>query len=257
MSQTAPSAWLASDDIEARFGRLQLRLAKTKQDMQAVQRLRAVRFRGDLRVSDLDRFDPFCAHLLVSDADDGAALCAARLRLLCDHEEITRSYCAQVYDLERLAASGLRLMEIGRICLREDHVQDPDTPRALLAGLTRAARAGAADMLIGCASFRGADPERHRAALRYLHARHIGPEDLRPTRGTGEICELAFAAGTVAADDLRGIPALLRLYLAMGGWVSDHAVCDRDLDTLHVFAAVDISAIPAARLQRLQMLARR
>ncbi len=226
--------------------------------MRAVQDLRAVRFRGDPRASDLDRFDPLCVHLLVTDREDGAALCAARLRMLTSLEEVLTSYCAQVYDLGRLAASGLRLMEIGRICLRADHVQDPDAPRALLAGLTRAAQAGGADMLIGCASFPGAAPARHRKALRYLHARHIGPEGLRPGRGagSGETYELARAAGPVAADDLRRIPALLRLYLAMGGWVSDHAVCDRDLDTLHVFAAVDISAIPPARLRVLQTLAK-
>jgi hypothetical protein len=33
----------------------------------------------------------------------------------------------------------------------------------------------------------------------------------------------------------------------MGGWVSDHAVFDRDLEAMHVFTAVDINAIPQAR----------
>lgn len=256
MKEIAPSDWIDPGAVEARFGRLHLRLAVTEQDMQAVQRLRAVRFRDDPRVSDLDRFDPLCTHLLVTDGEDGAAVCAARLRMLTSREEVLRSYCAQFYDLEGLAASELRLMEIGRICLRGDHVQNPDTPRALLAGLTRAAQAGGADMLIGCASFRGAAPARHCNALRYLNARHLGPEALRPGRSDScETYDLARAPGPVAADDLRGIPALLRLYLVMGGWVSDHAVCDRDLDTLHVFAAVDISAIPPARLRVLQMLA--
>ena len=43
------------------------------------------------------------------------------------------------------------------------------------------------------------------------------------------------------------MPPLLRSYLAMGGWVSDHAVVDRDLDTLHVFTGLEIGAIPPAR----------
>ena len=38
----------------------------------------------------------------------------------------------------------------------------------------------------------------------------------------------------------------------MGGWVSDHAVVDNDLGTLHVFTGVEISRIPAARARLLR-----
>ena len=55
---------------------------------------------------------------------------------------------------------------------------------------------------------------------------------------------------------LRGLPPLLRSYLAMGGWVSDHAVVDRDLNTLHVFTAVEISSIPAERAETLRAVGR-
>ena len=40
------------------------------------------------------------------------------------------------------------------------------------------------------------------------------------------------------------MPPLLSTYLLMGGWVSDHAVIDRDLNTMHFFTAIDIKAIP-------------
>lgn len=43
------------------------------------------------------------------------------------------------------------------------------------------------------------------------------------------------------------LPPLLRTYLMMGGWVSDHAVVDRHLNTLHVFTGLEIRAIPPAR----------
>jgi len=46
---------------------------------------------------------------------------------------------------------------------------------------------------------------------------------------------------------MRRMPPLLRSYLLLGGWVSDHAVIDRDLNTLHVFTGVEISRVPAAR----------
>ena len=51
------------------------------------------------------------------------------------------------------------------------------------------------------------------------------------------------------------MPPLLRTYLSMGGWVSDHAVVDRQMNTLHVFTGVEISAIPPARKRLLRAVA--
>ena len=51
------------------------------------------------------------------------------------------------------------------------------------------------------------------------------------------------------------MPPLLRTYLMMGGWVSDHAVMDRQLGTMHVFTGVEIKAIPPARARALRALA--
>ena len=53
---------------------------------------------------------------------------------------------------------------------------------------------------------------------------------------------------------LARMPPLLRTYLLMGGWVSDHAVFDRKRETMHVFTAVDINAIPKARKRLLRAL---
>ena len=52
-----------------------------------------------------------------------------------------------------------------------------------------------------------------------------------------------------------GMPPLLRSYLVMGGWVSDHAVVDNDLNTLHVFTGLEISAIPPGRARLLRAAA--
>ena len=246
---------LGAGQIDAQLGAVSLRLAADAEDMQSVARLRAVRFRGNLSVGDLDRFDPLCSHLLVLRTSDATPLGTARFRVLSSEDEIRTCYSAQFYDLSALAESGLRLMEIGRICMRAGHAQETDIPRALLAGLTRAAQAMQADLLMGCASFDGASPEDHIAAMRYLRARHVGPGALRPAKGPYETFDLDTITDPAQPEDQRHVPALLRLYLAMGGWVSDHAVCDRDLDTLHVFTAVEVRAIPPARLRALQMLA--
>ena len=51
------------------------------------------------------------------------------------------------------------------------------------------------------------------------------------------------------------MPPLLRSYLAMGGRVSDHAVIDRQLNTLHVFTGLETAAIPEARKRLLRAVA--
>ena len=51
------------------------------------------------------------------------------------------------------------------------------------------------------------------------------------------------------------MPPLLRTYLGMGGWVSDHAVIDRAMNTLHVFTGVEVAAIPPARAKALRAIA--
>ena len=238
-----------------RMGRLQIGLVTGDPGLRAVQSLRATRFRGHTDRSDLDRFDPLCRHLLICESAGGAPLATARLRVLDSPQAMADSYTGQFYDLTALGARGMRLMEIGRICLAEDAREDPDALRALLAGLTRQAQAARIDMLMGCASFTGADPARHRAALAYLAARHVGPASLRPHYRSALALPLPEAPRAMQAEGLARIPPLLRMYLGMGGWVSDHAVRDPDLDTLHVFAAVEVSGIPAMRLRRLQGLA--
>jgi len=51
---------------------------------------------------------------------------------------------------------------------------------------------------------------------------------------------------------LRRMPPLLRSYLVMGGWVSDHAVIDNDLNTLHVFTGVEVKRVPRKRVSLLR-----
>ncbi|MFN7001799.1 MAG: GNAT family N-acetyltransferase [Roseinatronobacter sp.] len=238
------------------IGQLTVRLAQSSADMTAVQSLRNIRFRGAPGIRDLDAFDPLCLHLLVRKSPEERVLATARLRVVSGVAEVTSSYSAQFYDLVDLARSDRRCMEIGRICIDGDHVHDPDVLRALLAGLTRLAQEARAEILMGCASFRGADPQRHADALAYLAAHHIGPTELRPGRGSGQVMDLPRLSADSSMTGLRKVPALLRLYLGLGGWVSDHAVIDTDLDTLHVFAAVEVAAIPPARQRALQLLAR-
>jgi putative hemolysin len=79
----------------------------------------------------------------------------------------------------------------------------------------------------------------------------------RPGRKAAEVVDFPALAGGVTdrRAALAALPPLLRTYLGMGGWVSDHAVVDRELDTLHVFTCVEVDRIPAARAASLRAVA--
>ncbi|MBT8476823.1 MAG: ornithine-acyl-ACP acyltransferase, partial [Alphaproteobacteria bacterium] len=110
------------------------------------------------------------------------------------------------------------------------------------------------EMLFGCSSFRGTDADTYRDAFAILKERHLAPKRWLPKVKAPDV--FRFARRLRRKPDARRamltMPPLLRSYLVMGGWVSDHAVVDRDMDTLHVFTGLEISAIPPARARLLR-----
>ena len=112
-------------------------------------------------------------------------------------------------------------------------------------------------MLFGCSSFHGTDAEYYADAFAMLKERHIAPRRWLPRIKAPNV--FRFAQRLRRAPDrkraLKTMPPLLRSYLTMGGWVSDHAVVDTDLNTLHVFTGLEIRAIPPARARALRAVA--
>jgi L-ornithine Nalpha-acyltransferase len=248
--------------LALRQGRYTARLAETPADLMAAQTLRYQCFMeargiaGTAQDHDTDRFDAACLHMLVEQTGSGALACTYRLMPLESGTGLHLSYAAQFYDLEGLSSFPAPMMELGRFCVAPGHAPDADLLRVAWGAIARIVDAKAVQMLFGCASFDGADPVKHHAALQSLAAHHLGPKAMQPRKRHSET--VAYAEKVTAFDPRLAqaqTPALLRTYLMMGGWVSDHAVLDRQLDTLHVFTALDIAAIPPARARALRAVA--
>lgn len=240
-------------------GRFRARLAESPEDIRAAQRLRYMAFRagrgaGTEDELDRDAFDERCQHLLIETLRGGAVVGTCRLLMIRQADALQACYAAQFYDLAPLARCQTPMLEIGRFCLLPSE-RDADALRLAWAALTRIVDAEGVTLMFGCSSFSGVAIEPHRDALALLAAGHIGPSNQRPGCKT----EAALPLTPALHDPRRALgqmPPLLRSYLAMGGWVSDHAVLDRDLDTLHVFTAVEIAAIPPVRAKLLRLDAR-
>lgn len=248
--------------LDRPIGRYRVRFSRAPEDMVAAQTLRyrafVARSSGEKPGGiDADAHDSACLHALIRSDDDELAGCF-RLMFLADGREIGQSYSAQFYDLSSLAGFAAPMVEIGRFCTRPG-LRDPDILRAAWAALTQLVDTRWVAMLFGCSSFTGAAVAPHLDALALLRARHLAPARWRPGIRAGEVIVLDDALQGHAADLQRGLrtmPPLLRSYLAMGGWVSDHAVIDRALDTIHVFTGVEIAAVPPARARLLRALVR-
>lgn len=218
--------------------------------------LRGKAFRGG-KGQDRDPFDHRCLHVLVEDQATGALVATFRLLSFPTGAEVGESYSAQFYDLSPLAGYKANLVEMGRFCLDPD-CHDPDVLRIAWAALTRYVDSHAVGLLFGCTSFAGTDPARYRDAFALLLDRHIGPEVWRPLAKSPDIVRFASRPANPAPDIKRAVqslPPLLRTYLAMGGWVSDHAVIDADLGTMHVFTALETRSVPAPRAKILRQIA--
>lgn len=240
-------------------GRYSVRFAESDDDIRAAQRLRWLCFLGNRGLDqaedglDADDFDGACRHVLVTENRSGTLVCCFRILPLTGRE-IARSYSAQYYNLRRLEDYDGKMVEMGRFCIHPEH-KDPNILRLAWGAMSRYVEDEGVGMLFGCSSFMGADPEAHADALAMLRERHLAPKRWLPRVKAPNVFRFARALRRRKADEkaaMLGMPPLLRSYLLMGGWVSDHAVVDPKLNTIHVFTGLEISAIPPARVRLLR-----
>lgn len=239
-----------------RRGRYSVRFAEGPADVAAAQRLRYRCFRGrdGSEGLDADRFDAACLHVLVEETAGGQLICCFRLLPFADGRGIGDSYAAQFYDLGNLASYAGRMVEMGRFCVHPDW-RDADVLRVAWGAMTRYVDEQGVELLFGCSSFQGTEAERYMDAFALLNERHLAPKRWVPRVKAPRVFRfsqrLRLRKPNLKAA-MQGMPPLLRTYLVMGGWVSDHAVVDNDLDTLHVFTGLEINAIPSNRKRLLR-----
>jgi putative hemolysin len=233
-------------------GTYTVRRACGARDMTAVFAVRAVCF--GIAGGAVDHFDTTATHVLVEQTATGQVVATFRMSVL-EGAQIGASYAAQFYDLHALAAFDGPMLELGRFCIHPDH-SDPHILRIAWAALTAFVDETAVALLFGCASFAGTQTAPYLDAFALLRARHLGPEQWRPRIKAAQVYR--FGERLCRRPDIAkanaALPPLLRSYLVMGGWVSDHAVIDPEMGTVHVFTGLEIGAIPPVRKKLLRAL---
>lgn len=254
-------------DTLGRIGDLEIRIARARRDIRRAQRLRFEVFhaergarsspRARLSRRDVDPYDRLCDHLLVVDHGyrrGGVGRAWPRVVGCCRvlrqdaAERAGGFYSAGEFDLRGLfrAHPGARFLELGRACVLAPY-RTRKTIDLLWHGLWRYVRHHDVDVMFGCASLDGAEPQALAAQLAYLHHHASAPRDWAlaalPARYVainkrgkdGFDAKAAFAA----------LPPLLKAYLRLGAVCGDGAVVDRAFgvtDVLVVMKVADISA---------------
>ncbi len=101
------------------------------------------------------------------------------------------------------------------------------------------------DVMFGCASFEGTEPDQLAAPLSYLHHHHAAPEDWK----VRALPELYVEMNRMAEDALdprealRALPPMIKGYLRAGCYIGEGAVIDRQFGTTDVLILFPVAQI--------------
>lgn len=255
-----------------RKGDLVLRLAQGEAEVRACQRLRYMVFYEELSAHpdadaraariDADRFDDICDHLVVVRQGSPTKADAVKLsdgelvgtyRLL-RQDAATRHggfYTAGEYDIAPMLArhADLQFLELGRSCVLAPYRTMP-VIELLWQGIWDYVRANGIDVMFGCASFEGIDPDAHALGLSFLADAHPAPPDWRVRALPDRYIEMRRVPYVDTRRALRTLPPLIKGYLRLGCYIGDGAVIDRQFNTVDILIVLPIDAINSRYFDR-------
>jgi putative hemolysin len=255
-------------DADLKSGSLEVRLAASEADIDAIQALRYRVFYEEMgatptpemkaRHRDFDAYDEHCDHLLVIDH-----MRKSGQQVIGTYRLIRRQaanacggfYSCGEYDISRILAYPGEILELGRSCIDAEY-RTGAVMQILWRGLSAYIFRHDVALMFGCASLPGADPKEHALPLSYLYYHHLAPPALRATAVEGRYVDMrllpreAFdpnvAFDTMKLDPRNGsnsLPPLIKGYIRVGGFVGDGAVIDHQFNTTDVFIIVKTDLI--------------
>lgn len=238
------------------MGPIHVRLARNQDEIRTAQELRydifyrefgarPVRDVAELE-RDYDHFDNFADHLVVIDsriADPGKNIIGT-YRLLggVAAKKAGRFYTAAEFDISPLTKGREGLLEMGRSCVHKDYRTRP-VLQLLWQGIAEYVSHHNVKFLFGCASFHGTDPDEFALGLSYLYHNHLAPADFRPKA----LDDIYVSMNRIPNDRidpkqaLKSLPALVKGYLRIGGFVGDGAYVDTQFNTVDVCVVLKTS----------------
>ena len=249
-----------------RIGSLEVRLARNFKEVKLAQQLRYKVFYEEMSAiadaqtlatkRDADPYDSFCDHLLVVDHATVKRNKLGRLkpeivgtyRLL--RQEIADRhggfYSSGEFDIQKLidANPGKRFLELGRSCVLKPY-RNKKTVELLWHGIWAYILMHKIDVMIGCASIEGTNPDAIADQLAFLHHNARAPEDWRAAALPERYVDMNRlpAEGLNQKEVLRALPPLVKGYLRLGAFIGDGAVVDHQFGTTDVLIIMPVSEL--------------
>lgn len=245
-----------------RLGPLEVRLARSAAEVRQAQKLRyrvfykegtAIADPGRLFAGrDIDAYDALCDHLLVIDHDTlgprGIPAVVGTYRLLRQRvaDDHGGFYSADEFDVAPLLSrhSNLNFLELGRSCVLAPY-RNKRTVELLWQGIWNYVRQNNLDVMFGCASLDGTDPDKLALPLSFLHHYSRAPEHWRARALPDRYVEMNRMSKEAVnpRDALRALPPLIKGYLRIGAFIGDGAVIDRQFGTTDVLIVMPVSEL--------------
>ncbi|WP_037306848.1 GNAT family N-acetyltransferase [Ruegeria halocynthiae] len=227
-----------------------VKLAETEAELRAAQRLRYDVFVRELGGGgemvdhdaglEQDKFDQHFDHMLAIDDLSGEVVGVYRLLPGERAAELGQFYSEDEYDLTVLKQSNRKLLELGRSCLHPDF-RGGMAMYHLWNGLAAYVIERQIEVLFGVASFHGTNVRDLAQPLSMLHHNHLAPPDLR-VRAQPDVFESMDLVAPEALERRAAmvqVPALIKAYLRLGGFVGEGAFIDHTFNTTDVCLILD------------------
>ncbi|MCI4664418.1 MAG: GNAT family N-acetyltransferase [Neomegalonema sp.] len=244
-------------------GRFTVRLAETEEEIASAQALRYRVFVEEMGAKaseedaaekrERDRFDPFCKHLLLLDnsIEESGNPVVGVYRLL--HGADARGteaapgpgfYTAGEYDLTPIMNYPRETLELGRSCVASEY-RGTAAMQLLWMALSQYIVIHDIGLMFGTASFHGSEIEPLKVPLSFLYHNHLAPADLRPRTLDEHYVDMNLMPPDAIdrTEAMRQLPALMKGYMRLGGFVGDGAFIDHEFNTVDVCLVMDTEKI--------------
>ncbi|MBN8891210.1 MAG: hemolysin-like protein [Rhodospirillales bacterium 70-18] len=249
---------------ELRAGNLGVRIATAAWEVEAGQALRYTVFYDEMGARpdaaalashrDSDVYDAVADHLLVVDHARGpgpeGVVGTYRLIRAAAAARIGRFYSAAEYDIGPVLAFPGEVLELGRSCVHRDY-RGRVAMQLLWRGIAAYVFRHNIDLMFGCASLPGTDPDALATELTYLYHHHLAPPAIRPRALADRYVDMRRLDPSLidARRALTRLPPLVKGYLRLGGFVGDGAVVDTQFNTTDVAVVVKTDLVTSKYLR--------
>jgi putative hemolysin len=167
-------------------------------------------------------------------------------------EDFGGFYTANEFDIAPLLANhrDLNFLELGRSCVLAPY-RNKRTVELLWHGIWAYVLQNRLDVMFGCASLDGTDPDQLALPLSFLYHYSRAPEPWR-ARALHERYVEMNRMSKESVDPkaaLRSLPPLIKGYLRLGCYIGDGAVIDHQFGTTDVLIVLPVSALSSRYIE--------